>query len=181
MSCRWAANVLWSVLYLHAGQWTKTKWSAWKRSIQAWILEEQNRCLQDQLSLCTGSYWGYSDVMWEVTVTPNPFSRFILYQSGWKLNIYHFFAVVCLLLESGREIHPLKLTVKGLNHWVGQICWIKEQQFIALREVCCLLERWSAVPGAMWRVANLSETALPDRRSHPTFFICNCSNHCILH
>lgn len=48
-----------------------------------------------------------------------------------------------------------------------------KRQFIALREVCHLLERQTAVPGAVWHVANLSETALPDRRSHPTFFICS--------
>lgn len=113
------------------------------------------------------------------------FSKSFLYVypvSEW-LEMEHlpFFAVVCLLLAFGREMHPPKLTVKGFNHWVGQLRWIKEEQLIALREVCHLSGRWSAVPGAMWHVANLSETALPDRRSHPTFSICSCSNHCVVH
>lgn len=131
------------------------------------------RCLQEQLSLYTGGYWGYAAVMLcIVTASPNPFCRFMLYQSSWKQNIY-FFLLLYALLAFGREMHPPKLTVKGINHWVGQIRWIKEEQFIALREVCHLLERWSAVFGAMWHVASLSETALPDRRSHPTFSICS--------
>lgn len=45
------------------------------------------------------------------------------------------FVVICLLLVSGREIRSPKLNVRGFNHWMGQILSIKEEWFIALRDL----------------------------------------------
>lgn len=118
-----------------------------------------------------GGYWGYIDMMLWVLWLPLLEILCvglccIRVAGNWTFITY---VVVCFLLASGREIPPPKWNVKGFNHWMGQIFWIKEEWFIALRDICHLSERLSAVP-TLWHVADLSEAIeVPDRRSLPTF------------
>lgn len=141
---------------------------------KAWILEEQISASRNS-SVCTqGGYWGCVDMMlwvlWLLFLHVLCVGLCSIKVAGNQTCT--IFVFICLLLVSGREIRSPKWNVRGFNHWMGQILSIKEEWFIALREICHLSERWSAVPA----FRNNSPRQVESSR----LFICCIPNRCIV-
>lgn len=155
--------------------------SLWKRSPQAWILEEQISASRNS-SVCTqGGYWGCVDMMlwvlWLLFLHVLCVGLCSIKVAGNQTCI--IFVVICLLLVSGREIRSPKWNVRGFNHWMGQILSIKEEWFIALRDLPSLRKMKCCTQFHVACCKSFRNNS-PRQVESSCLFICCIPNRCIV-